>query len=88
MSISGYVECGIRRRLNRFVVEVYLSGRTEHAHINNTGRLLELLVEGKKAALSPDARRENRIQTFAIGEEAGWAQAYRMAAAEKKPQAR
>ena len=32
------------RRLNRFVAEVRLEGRTEKVHVKNTGRLAELLV--------------------------------------------
>jgi sugar fermentation stimulation protein A len=73
LSIPDYVECVIRRRLNRFVVEVDLSGRTEHAHINNTGRLLELLVEGRKAACLPTRGGKTAYRLFAIDEKAGWA---------------
>jgi sugar fermentation stimulation protein A len=73
LTIPDYVECAIRRRLNRFVVEVYLSGRTEHAHINNTGRLLELLVEGRKAACLPTRGGKTAYRLFAIDEKAGWA---------------
>lgn len=32
------------RRLNRFVAEVLVDGKTEQAHVKNTGRLQELLV--------------------------------------------
>jgi sugar fermentation stimulation protein A len=71
--IPDYVECAIRRRLNRFVVEVSLKGRTEHAHINNTGRLLEFLVEGRKAACLPTSGGKTSYRLFAISEEAGWA---------------
>jgi sugar fermentation stimulation protein A len=73
ISIPDYVECVIRKRLNRFVVEVDLSGRTEHAHINNTGRLLELLVEGRKAACLPSSGGKTAYRLFAIHEKAGWA---------------
>lgn len=73
ITMPDYVECAIRRRLNRFVVEVGLLGRTEHAHINNTGRLLEFLVEGRKAACLPRRGGKTDYRLFAIHEEAGWA---------------
>ncbi len=73
LTIPDYVECAVRRRLNRFVVEVDLSGRTDHAHINNTGRLLEFLVEGRKAACLPTRGGKTAYRLFAIHEKAGWA---------------
>lgn len=36
------------RRVNRFVVEVEVGGRTEKAYINNTGRLVEYMVRGRR----------------------------------------
>ena len=40
------------RRVNRFVVEVrLLSGEKVLAHLANTGRMRELLVEGRKVYL-------------------------------------
>ena len=46
--IENPLECSIVRRINRFVVEVCLKGKRDRAHINNTGRLHEFLVEGKR----------------------------------------
>ena len=34
------------RRLNRFVAEVEVGGKTERVHVKNTGRLKELLLPG------------------------------------------
>jgi len=42
------IECSIVRRINRFVVEVCLKGNRYRAHTNNTGRLHEFLVEGRR----------------------------------------
>jgi len=42
-------ECRIIERLNRFVVKVEIKGNYHPAHINNTGRLSELLVTGRQA---------------------------------------
>ena len=39
------------RRINRFVAEVLLDGKTEPVHVKNTGRLKELLVPGAKITL-------------------------------------
>jgi len=49
LSIPGHLECAHMKRLNRFVAEVALEDRTEPAHINNTCRLLEFLVERTSA---------------------------------------
>ena len=39
------------RRLNRFVAEVSIEGKTERVHVKNTGRLKELLVPGAEVTL-------------------------------------
>ena len=39
------------RRINRFVAEVLLDGKTEPVHVKNTGRLKELLIPGAKITL-------------------------------------
>lgn len=51
MSILGIprpLECVIIERMNRFVVKVLVEGRMCRAYINNTGRLLDYLVKGRK----------------------------------------
>ena len=47
--IDNSQECRIIERLNRFVVMVEIKGTNHPAHINNTGRLHEFMVKGKKA---------------------------------------
>ena len=39
------------RRLNRFVAEVEVGGKTERVHVKNTGRLKELLLPGAQICL-------------------------------------
>ena len=39
------------RRLNRFVAETEIDGKTERVHVKNTGRLKELLLPGAKVCL-------------------------------------
>ena len=39
------------RRVNRFVAEVQIEGKTEQVHVKNTGRLKELLVPEAKVTL-------------------------------------
>ncbi len=72
MTIPPFVTCVLERRLNRFVVQVRHRGRSWSARINNTGRLLELLVEGREAACLPWDRKTS-FRLFAIREETGWA---------------
>jgi sugar fermentation stimulation protein A len=47
--VDNVTECWIIKRLNRFVVHVEIAGKQHSMHINNTGRLEELLVKGRKA---------------------------------------
>jgi len=50
-TIQGLFE----RRVNRFVAEVLIDGRTEQVHIKNTGRLQELLIPNAKVTLQKAA---------------------------------
>jgi sugar fermentation stimulation protein A len=47
--VDNLIECRIVERLNRFVVRVEISGKPHAMHINNTGRLEEFFVRGRKA---------------------------------------
>lgn len=51
LSLDKVIECRILQRLNRFVVAVDVTG--QGAYANNTGRLHELLVPGRKAFCLP-----------------------------------
>ncbi|MGC8787487.1 MAG: DNA/RNA nuclease SfsA [Anaerolineae bacterium] len=53
LSLNKAIECRIVQRLNRFVVAVDVMGQSARAWINNTGRLHELLVPGRKAFCLP-----------------------------------
>jgi len=48
IKIADPMEFIISKRLNRFVVEVLLDGKPFRAYINNTGRLLEYLIKGRR----------------------------------------
>jgi len=48
LEIDGVTECRIVSRINRFVVEVKVNKVKKRANINNTGRLKELLIKGRK----------------------------------------
>ena len=48
LKLRSVKSCKIIRRINRFVVEVIVDNRRNFAHINNTGRLQEYLIKGKK----------------------------------------
>ncbi len=45
--------CVFLRRLNRFVSEVLSEGEIIKVHTNNTGRLLDLLIEGREVLCTP-----------------------------------
>jgi sugar fermentation stimulation protein A len=68
LDIPVQVECLIRQRINRFVVEVEVEGKTRRAHINNTGRLREFLVSGRKAFCIPKDTPKTQYQLFAVEE--------------------
>lgn len=48
LRIDNAFECTIIERLNRFVVRVKEGGKLRMAHTNNTGRLHEFLIRGRK----------------------------------------
>ena len=59
ITIENQIECSIVRRINRFVVEIQVSGSYYPAWINNTGRLQEFLINGKKGFCVRNERRGN-----------------------------
>lgn len=70
--ITGVIECRIVKRLNRFVVEILVEGFPSRAHINNTGRLKGLMVEGRKAYCLRNPRKgKTSYRLFAVSEEGG-----------------
>jgi sugar fermentation stimulation protein A len=48
IGIENPIECDIVERINRFVLNIRLKGNYYKAWINNTGRLYEFLVKGRK----------------------------------------
>lgn len=69
LSVDNATECWIVERLNRFVVRVEIAGYELLMHINNTGRLEEFLIKGRKAfCIKPDLTRKTEGRLFAIDE--------------------
>ena len=63
------------RRINRFVAEVVIDGKTERVHVKNTGRLRELLVPGAKVTLqkASDPNRKTAYDLISVYKaELGW----------------
>ena len=60
MRYANVHEGAFIRRLNRFVAEVEIGGRTERVHVKNTGRCAELLVPGYRVylvrSMNPDRK--------------------------------
>ena len=44
--MSEYIKAIFRKRPNRFIAEVEINGKIAIAHVPNTGRCKELLVDG------------------------------------------
>ncbi|MBO8182531.1 MAG: DNA/RNA nuclease SfsA [Archaeoglobus sp.] len=65
MEIHGK-ECEIVKRLNRFVVEIEVEGRIRKAHLNNTGRLQEYLIRGRKAYCIEKEKGKTDYRLFAV----------------------
>ncbi len=63
VALGRLVEARFIRRLNRFAALVYISGRETLVHVANSGRMRELLVEGRRVLLAPAAG-ENRKTAF------------------------
>ena len=65
LRVENVVECRVVERLNRFVVLVERNG-LEKAHINNTGSLRGVLVEGRKGYCIPRKGGKTRYRLIAI----------------------
>ena len=61
----GYVKGIFKNRPNRFIAEVEVDGRIEIAHVPNTGRCKELLVDGAVVWLEPSDN-PNRKTRFSL----------------------
>lgn len=60
-------------RVNRFVVEVAVEGRVERAYVNNTGRLAELLVRGRRCYCLRKSGGSTSLRLIAVSDEVGTA---------------
>ncbi|MDP2730012.1 MAG: DNA/RNA nuclease SfsA [Dehalococcoidales bacterium] len=68
-SLESPVECRIVERLNRFVVKVCHDSHYYRAHINNTGRLSEFLIKGRKGfCIRQEEGRKTDYRLFAVEE--------------------
>ena len=65
LRVENVVECRVVERLNRFVVLVERNG-LEKAHINNTGSLRGVLVEGRRGYCIPRRGGKTRYRLIAI----------------------
>ncbi|MCE4628040.1 MAG: DNA/RNA nuclease SfsA [Desulfurococcales archaeon] len=71
--IGNAVECSVIRRINRFVVLARAPWGEEKVHINNTGRLEDVLVGGRRAYCRPLARpRRLRMRMFSVWYHGGY----------------
>jgi len=69
LRLSSVRKCRIVQRENRFVVTVETEGGEARAHINNTGRLEELIVAGRTAYILPTPHTvKTDFRLFAVSE--------------------
>ncbi len=66
LMIEGVKECVIKERVNRFVVEASVEGRVELLHNTNTGRLLDIIVEGRRCLAEPIKGRKLKWRLVAV----------------------
>lgn len=71
IGVGDHYECRIIERLNRFVVLVEHGGDRWRAYINNTGRLRELLVRGRRAYCLDSRGGKTRFRLIAVEDEGG-----------------
>ncbi len=68
MKYKNIIEGKFISRPNRFIAYVEISGKTEIAHVKNTGRCKELLIEGATVYLevSPNPERKTKYDLIAV----------------------
>ena len=67
--IHGAEECVILERLNRFTVKIILHSKVQRAYINNTGRLLDYMVEGQNCfCIKHERKMKTNCRLFAVKE--------------------
>jgi sugar fermentation stimulation protein A len=65
--IDHAIRCAVVKRLNRFVALVIVDGKTVWAYVNNTGRLVGYLKNGKTAFCTViEKPRRTRYRLFAV----------------------
>ncbi len=66
--ITDLVKAVFRNRANRFIAEVEVGGKLERAHLPNTGRCKELLIDGATVYLLPsdNPNRKTRYSLFLV----------------------
>ena len=66
--MSGYIKAIFRKRPNRFIAEVEIDGEIAIAHVPNTGRCKELLVDGAIVYLLPsnDPKRKTKYSLHLV----------------------
>jgi len=67
--MNGVKECVILERISKFTVKIILDGNVQKAYINNTGRLLDYIVEGRKGfCIEHERKAKTDCRLFAVKE--------------------
>jgi len=69
LCMDGVRECVILERVNRFTVKIILDGKVQKAYINNTGRLIDFIVKGRKGfCIEHERKVKTDCRLFAVKE--------------------
>ncbi len=67
IKIENIVKCVIVKRINRFIVEVIIKGKRTEAYVNNTGRLIDYIRNGKEGFCAIiEKPKKARYRLFAV----------------------
>jgi sugar fermentation stimulation protein A len=72
LSLEDIYTAKIVNRISRIVVKVKINGRSEYAHLTNTGRLKEILVENRKCILKKIRGKKLRYRIIGVEDVDGY----------------
>ena len=74
MKYKQIIQGKLKKRVNRFIAEVFIDGTVEQVHVKNTGRLKELLIPDVEVLLevSDNPNRKTKYSLIAVSKKGNW----------------
>lgn len=74
MKYKQIIQGKLKKRVNRFIAEVFIDGTVEQVHVKNTGRLKELLIPDVEVLLevSDNPNRKTKYSLIAVNKKGNW----------------